>query len=134
MHVMRRFVQLSSGERRLVVEAAILLLFVRGWLRVASVDRLEKWARPAVGEPRPVADIVWAVSACARRIPGTRCLPVALVLQRLLRAAGHRSEFHIGVAHDAGRQLAAHAWVVRDGAILVGGDTQTAYAPLLSWK
>jgi Transglutaminase-like superfamily len=133
MGVMWRLVRLPAGERLLLAEALFSLVLVRLWLPFASVDRLKEWARPPVGRARPLVSVVWAVRTAARRLPGTRCLPAALVLQRLLHAAGHESELHLGVAQQ-GTRLAAHAWVVREGEILIGDDTQTAYTSLLSWK
>ncbi|TMJ27459.1 MAG: lasso peptide biosynthesis B2 protein [Alphaproteobacteria bacterium] len=133
MSVLRRFLQLSMAERLLLGRALLALLFVRLWLPFASLERLEQWARPAKARPQPLASIVWAVRSCARRLPGTTCLAAALVLQRLLAAGGHESELHIGVAQEAGG-LGAHAWVVRDGEVLIGGQTQAAYASLMHWK
>jgi Transglutaminase-like superfamily len=133
MSSVRRFMQLSRSERVLLARTLLALLFVRLWLPFASLERLERWAHPAKAQPQALGRIVWAVRACVRTVPGTTCLPAALVLQRLLVSAGHASELHIGVAQEAGR-LAAHAWVVREGEVLIGDDTPTSYASLLLWK
>jgi hypothetical protein len=133
MRLMRRFLQLSTEERVLLARAGLALLFVRLWLPVAKLDRLERWAHPAMGRPRSLMHTVWAVRTAARLVPGTGCLPAALVLQRLLASAGHASELHIGVAHESGR-FAAHAWVSRAGEVLIGEATETPYASLLSWR
>jgi hypothetical protein len=132
MRLMRRFLQISWNERYLLAKALLALVFVRLWLPLASLERLQGRARPARGAPQPVARIVWAVRTAAHLVPGTHCLPASLVLQRWLTAAGHRSELHIGVAHERDR-LAAHAWVVCDGEVLIGDPAQTAFTSLLSW-
>src|SRR5690349_21241676 len=133
MRLIRRFLQISAIERRLVARAIFALLFVRLWLPLARLDRLERWARPAAGRPAPLSVVLWAVRTGARLVPGTTCLPAALVMQRLLGSAGHESELHVGVAQQDGR-LAAHAWVAREGEVLIGDDVPVDYATLLSWK
>lgn len=130
---MWRFLRLSIDEQLLLGRAVLCLVFVRFWLPFASLERLRRWAQPARGTGPSAGRIVWAVSASARRLPGTTCLPAALVLHRLLRAAGHESELHIGVAHEGGG-LAAHAWIARDGEVLIGEEAQQAYASLLLWR
>jgi hypothetical protein len=133
MRVVQRFRQLSSEERMLLARALALLVLVRLWLPFASFDRLERWARPGRGAAHPAAHLVWAARTAVRWLPGTTCLPAALVLQRLMGAAGHESELHIGVAREGGR-LTAHAWVALQGEVLIGDQTQTAYASLLFWR
>jgi hypothetical protein len=132
MQPVRRFLDLSTEERVLLVRAIVALMLVRLALPFVSLERLERWARPARGAERSLAAIVWAVRTAARRLPGTTCLPAALVLQRMLCGAGHRSELHVGVAR-AGNGLAAHAWVARDGEVLIGDRTPTVYTSLLRW-
>ena len=131
--MMRRLLQLSAEERMLLFRALLLLALVRAWLPFASLDRLERWARPGRGASHSLSRIVWAVRTAVRWLPGTTCLPAALVLQRLLCAAGFESELHIGVAREGGG-LAAHAWVARDGEVLIGDDTRTPFASLLFWR
>jgi Transglutaminase-like superfamily len=133
MRLARRFLQLSTEERALLVRALLLLVLMRLWLPFASLDRLRQWARPGKTAVQPASTIVWAVRTGARWLPGTPCLPAALVLQRLLCAAGHQSELHIGVTQEGGR-FAAHAWVSRASEVLIGDDTPTTYSTLLFWR
>jgi hypothetical protein len=89
----------------------------------------ERASRGRALQARSQAEIRWAVSAAARRLPGTRCLPRALALQALLRQAGIASELRIGVA-KAGEELAAHAWVECEGRALTDGEELGGYHPL----
>ncbi len=67
--------------------------------------------------------IVWAVKAIARRMPGDKpCLPQALAVQWLLSRKGKSTELHIGVRKDAAGELAAHAWLEDERGIVIGGD------------
>lgn len=123
---------LSAADRRLLIEAFATLLWVRLALRFRSVESLRAWASCMGGAGQPVGRVVWAVSAAGRRLPGTNCLSSAFATQRLLSRHGHESEVHIGVAKEDGR-LAAHAWVVRDGWVLVDSDDHGAYTRLVAW-
>ena len=69
------------------------------------------------------SDIAGLVNAAARRSPGavTR-LPRALTCQTLLAASGFDSVFQIGVVTDDKGGLKAHAWVEREGLIVIGGQ------------
>jgi hypothetical protein len=57
------------------------------------------------------------------------CLPRALALQKLLALHGHESELKIGVA-KSGELLEAHAWLIWDGQIIIGGESASLYVPL----
>jgi hypothetical protein len=101
-------------------------------LSFVSLERLRGWAaRPGRGN-RPVERIVWAARTAARWTPAATCLSSALALQQLLCAHGHQSELHIGVARTAG-DFAAHAWVEREGRVLIGESELDTYVRLVSW-
>ena len=52
---------------------------------------------------------------------GSTCLTVALVAQALLKRHGYESRFCIGVRRSEDRAFAAHAWLEREGQVIVGG-------------
>ncbi len=66
--------------------------------------------------------IARVVGIAARRTPWrTTCLRQALLLHHLLARRGIASDLRIGV-RTAADGFAAHAWVERHGAVLIGGD------------
>jgi hypothetical protein len=75
-------------------------------------------------------EAVWAMSAVARRVPGTLCLAWALALRGLLRQAGMRSELRIGVTAGEPGSLKAHAWLACAGRTLSWGDDVEGYNEL----
>jgi hypothetical protein len=77
--------------------------------RQRSLDRLA--ARLPAPRRCPPSEAAWAITAAARRIPGTRCLEWALALRGLLAQAGIASAVRIGVAADGPGAIRAHAWV-----------------------
>lgn len=82
--------------------------------------------------PPPVASrpTLWAIHAVGRRLlPARPCLTQALVGRLLLAREGVDVTVHIGVAKSDG-ELRAHAWLERDGAIILGGArSRDAYRP-----
>ncbi len=129
-------------ERRLLAEAASLLLVTGAALRVCPFPWLRKglalYTRLRAGR-LPADRVAWAVSAAARRLPGwfSGCLPQALAAETLLARHGYRPQLRIGVrpsgrAPEARRsRLEAHAWVELRGAVLVGAlDDLSTFVPL----
>lgn len=121
--------RLSPAERRVLALAWMLLLAAPLWLRVLPLRRLV--VSPRAGRPRLAPQrVAQLVDIASRRVPGARCLPVAVVTVRLLARQGTAATLRIGVARFAG-DLAAHAWVECDGVPLDPGETEH-YHPLVS--
>ncbi len=77
--------------------------------------------------------VVAAVEAVGRRLLGSKpCLTQALVARRMLRQEGIDAILRIGVTKD-GHELLAHAWLEREGRVVIGGWMSPArYKPLAS--
>jgi hypothetical protein len=90
---------------------------------LVSLERIARLAG-AAGAPRsrgaPDDDVLAAyVSQLLYRLPPPwrhTCLKRGVVLYWLLRRAGRPVALHIGVRRDGAGALAAHAWLVKDGA------------------
>jgi hypothetical protein len=131
-----RFIALPPTDRRLIVAATALLAATRvglwmlpfRWVYRVSAALAHR-SRPRGGEPS-VERIVWAVGAAGRLVPRTTCLVRALAAQALLARRGHASQLRLGVAGGSGRAFEAHAWLERDGRILIGGPVEARYVPL----
>ncbi len=136
MRAIVRFAALASPEQRLVVSSVLLVGATRVGLTVLPFRRLEpilaKLAQAVPGYS--VADgaeekLAWSVAAVSRYIPHATCLTQALALKVLLARHGHPSEVRIGVAKQDG-QLKAHAWLERNGRILIGESGLAPFTPL----
>lgn len=133
-----RFAGLSSGERRLLVEALVVTVGVRVSLWLAPfrvlLARMDRFAR-SQGNKRPKSlrpeRIVWAVQTASRYVPQSTCVVQALTLQIILGRYGRPSRVQIGVAKGDGQPLEAHAWIEIDGQDLLGGAEVERYRPLL---
>ncbi len=117
-----------------VVHAMQQLLPFKRWRRVLEQHDLppqKHGARPSI------EDIRWAVHVGRRWVPGEyKCLPSAYVTHILLHRHGYDSMIHVGVARDPAGKVEAHAWVLCDGQIVMGGlpdlSRFSAFPPLRS--
>ncbi|MGH7569374.1 MAG: lasso peptide biosynthesis B2 protein [Gemmatimonadales bacterium] len=139
MRTLGRFLRLAARDRRLVRGAVLAVAATRLglWLLPFTAVRrlIPTLARPAASErrvaPAPVARIAWAVATAGRRVPGgANCLVQAIAAHVLLAREGYRSRLHIGVARDTAGGLAAHAWLERHGALVLGGPVAARFTPL----
>ncbi len=127
--------------RRLTLEAMGLLVWAR--LLVARVPfahwrgQLGRSVAPPVAalarsEPDLAARrLAGAIHRASARLPGrTRCLPQAMALQWMLRRRRLGGVLVIGVAggRDRGGLADLHAWVVRDGEVLIGASDEPHHA------
>ena len=136
----RKFVNLAPEDRVLLVCAAAALALVgliiaflpfkvlRAALAIVNRRRV---ARPA-SSPFPPADrIAWAIAVASRYVPGAyNCLTRAAAARALFAWQNQPADLHLGVARLPSGQLAAHAWLVHHGRVVIGGPDVTAYRSL----
>ncbi|MHC4516457.1 MAG: lasso peptide biosynthesis B2 protein, partial [Planctomycetota bacterium] len=61
---------------------------------------------------------------------GGQCLTKALAAESLLVRRGYPTEVKLGVTRDEANKLIAHAWVLCEGVVLVGGEGLQRYTEL----
>jgi hypothetical protein len=133
-----KFLNLSSGERRLLIKVWVLFGVIRLGLELFPFSTLRKLLdrlRPKLGsfkEEFSEEQLVWSVTVVSRYIPKTTCLAQALAAQLLLQQAGHQARLHIGVEEAEKGNIKAHAWVESQGRILIGGFDLNRYTHLLA--
>lgn len=140
MKRLRKFLHLTSGDRRLLVSAALLLGMIRLGLWLLPFQTLRRLLARMIQTTSVLQDtdqvsvdqVVRAVAVASRYMPGgVKCLARALATQVLLGRRGHRADLRIGVAKGSAGQLEAHAWVESQGRIVIGGLKDLArYTPL----
>lgn len=131
---------LSCRDCRLlfcVSAAEPIALTALGCGSVRGARRLLAWLRPLALEfsGRPSEErVIWALAARGRWCSGgSTCLGRALVAELLLETIERPLTIVIGVAAVAGG-MRSHAWIERNGHVLVGGDdARRQYAPLAAW-
>ena len=132
---------LTWGDCRLlfcvsVAEPIALAALDRGSIRGARrlLARLRPFTLAFSGRP-PEPRIIWALEARGRWFgSGSTCLGRALVAELLLETLESPLTVVIGVAAGADG-MRSHAWIERNGHVLVGGDyARRQYVPLVAWR
>jgi hypothetical protein len=132
-----KFASVSASERRLLLRSVLVVVAIRLalWLLPFSAVQ-ERVARPS-GKParqcHAAKSIVWAVRAVSRCVPSATCLTQAMAAQVLLARSGHISRVQIGVAKNSDC-FQAHAWLVCEEELLLGGKAAERYVPLTAWE
>lgn len=128
MSRLNKFLRLSFGEKVLLVRVSLLLGITRLGLSLLPLTTLRKiltaispWIARG-GEALPEDLLVWAVGAASRYVPKATCLAQALTLQLFLKQSGRQASLHIGVNGSEEGRLHAHAWVVSQGRVILGGS------------
>ncbi len=139
--MLRRLSTLTPQERRALALATRRVLAVRAQVAFLPLGRVlrrvrRQSERPLNGPPLPMATLVWSVRTVSRRLLRRRpCLTQALALWGLLERHGYQSQLRIGVAREGAAQLKAHAWIEKDGRVLIGGRrSPDAFVPLPSFE
>jgi hypothetical protein len=134
--VLRKLAAVDARRRALIAYGVGWVLASKAALRVpgCSLHRRQRWLdRLAAYAPPPArctpGEAAWAITAAARRIPGTRCLEWALAMRGLLSQTGIASELRIGVAADGAGAIRAHAWIETADTTWSWGDAN-AYSVL----
>lgn len=123
-----RHLRRSRSDFKLFARAYVLVWMIRLALWILPFRTIYNWAiefrKGRIGD-RPldaesVYKVVWAVSAAARRVPKASCLTQALATQIMLGRRGHRASLQLGIMKSQAGRFDAHAWVERNGNVLIG--------------
>ncbi len=121
-----RFFRRPPSTQLLYWRALVTVVRVRLILKLLSFRKVAA-SRPssqvnASFEPREIAA---AVERVARVVPGATCLTQAAAAHYLLARYGHVSQIRVGVKTEKGRQFTAHAWLLCNDAVVLGGDQRS---------
>ena len=120
-----RFLGHSSWERSLLVEAFVLLYAVRLGLWTVPFRALNSATSKSMWSTRHLdideQKIIWAVKASSKFVPSATCLTQAMAARKMLLNHGYNANLRIGVLREDD-DLKAHAWLEKDGKVLIGGS------------
>lgn len=133
--------RLTAADCRLLVCAHLVQTLALAAVVCAPIHTarraLARIRRGAIALCGPSAEprLIWAIEASARwRVGPSTCLTRALAAELLLPAVDRPLTLVIGVTSPVEGHLKSHAWIERNGHILVGGDDATRqYVPLVAW-
>ncbi len=144
VHTFSRLRNLSGITWRYYFLAFALLPLVDISLRASGYartrQRMQRIFLRSPGLPVPTNSPEWLAEPMARGVSlagrrslwPTSCLRQALLLHVLLARKGIASDLKIGVRAGEAGGVDAHAWVERDGRVLIGGEhASQQYASLI---
>ena len=108
------------------------MLYFRVWSSVVSVRSKLASSGYAAFEQSPIkvsdekadispAYIALVVQRVSKLVPGALCLAQAVTAQRLLARFGYETTMRIGVKSKEVGDLKAHAWLIHEGRVILGG-------------
>jgi hypothetical protein len=129
MRPFERLWRMPADERSLLVQSCLWVAGMTVAVQIMTTERLSRTVArlarthraPAPTRSSPLR-VGGAVEAAGRRIPAARCLPRALAAQIMLGRLGYEPILRYGVLRDRTGKLSAHAWVVCDAQVVVGGQ------------
>lgn len=104
--------------------ALAVIIAVRIGLTFLGFRTLERFMPPMGHKPSRLTpwQISWSVKRMALFVPRASCLTQAMSLQYLLGAHGEPSVMCVGVAPDDRGKFTAHAWLLWDDQVIIGGN------------
>ena len=130
MRKLIRFLRFPLADKVLLFETTLLTTGV--WIALnlfrfqtvqTALTRMGKPIRDTLldTDTPDVQRTIWAVNLSSHYLLRERpCLTRALVARMLLSRQGYHTTLRIGVAPSANRSLEAHAWLERNGEVVVG--------------
>ena len=143
LHAWRKITSLTALQWRYLALSLVLLPAIDVSLRAAGFKRTKRWLERWVKTSEAAVDgpdielasarIAAVVSLAGRRsIWPTSCLRQALALWLFLARRSVAAEVRVGVEIGPDVGFAAHAWVERNGSVLIGGEhARERYVTLL---
>jgi hypothetical protein len=121
-----KFLKLSTVDKVLALQCLFVVVLVRIGLSLFSYRSLQRVLRPKkkcrTSVDNGKADlIVRAVGSASRLVPRASCLTQALAAQFILAQAGFSSQIRVGVAILEEGKFVAHAWLICEGRVVMGG-------------
>jgi len=140
---MKKFTGLSTEEKRLFLEAYVMLGIMRAAILTVSFKRLTRSLEhlPSKSEVTPLNDkaqmkatlIGQAITRAAGYTPWeSACLAQSLTAQKMLKKHGIPGVFYLGAAKDqeSKEKMKAHAWTQCGEAIITGKNGHEAFTVL----
>lgn len=142
MSRLAKFLQLERLDRRLLIEASLLLLAARAALAMLPFRTVVRVINHAVPAPPLAAAeaaslirrVRWAVRSGARNGPGRAvCFPQGIAAHLMLSRRGALCTLYYGVAKTQTGEIEAHVWV-RAGALpVIGCGAAPRYAVMTNF-
>ncbi len=137
--LIKKFQVLSLTTQSYLWRASVVVLVVKIGLKIMPYRIFKDWYDKSTKvklektfEDQNLQKAAWAIRVISARWPWqATCLPQALTFKYLHRH-DPRLQLQIGVNKGSSGQFQAHAWVEKDGQILIG-DSPEKFKPIWEW-
>jgi len=130
-----KFWRLAAADRLEIIVILLMIIFVRLGLTVVGYAKLRRLIPCATAlAPVKISNRFGRrIPRLARFVPGATCLTQAFTAQLMLARRGYKSEMRVGVRQDDAGKVLAHAWLLSQGEIVLGGEPADLlrYSPLV---
>lgn len=120
----------------LVLKSSALLVFFYILLKVLPFEKFKAlYARLTSGDGGSTVrldDLVHSISLPGCYLKNT-CLPQALTLKYYLKN-DPTARLVIGINNNIAERFSAHAWIEKDGTVILGGTSNATYTPIWTWE
>ena len=132
-----RWMQLRREDRTMLYSSLLLQAGIRVGLWLVPFSKVQRWASRSAAPKRCAGlgtekRVVWAINTTSRLVPRCTCFVRALAAQVLFLREGINSELRVGIAKGDGA-LKGHAWLERDGRVLIGEAQDLSRYTLLNY-
>ena len=130
MGALRNYFRLPFTKKRLIIEAAGLIIFTRFGLYLTSLQKLQVFFQrftnvdniQYLGNNPAKSEIIWAVNTTGQKLfKDDTCLVMAIAGQAILNHHGIPAKLQLGCLLGEDKSIFAHAWVESEGKIIIGG-------------
>lgn len=137
-----KWVDISGRAKIKFLQAGFTLVLIKTGLAVLPFSTFRKvfhWISKSETkkemDPQEISEVVWAVNTAANIIPlKLLCLPRALSAKYLLRKLPALN-LEIGIEINADKAFEAHAWIEKEGEIIIGDwSDSVSYQRLWVWE
>lgn len=137
-----KWANISGSAKIKFLQAGFTLVLIKMGLSILQFSTFRKlFYRISKSEtkkdlnPQQISEVVWAVNTAANVIPlELVCLPRALATKYLLRKVPSLS-LEIGIEINPDKAFEAHAWVEKEGEIIIGDWSDSiSYQRLWVWE
>jgi hypothetical protein len=136
MKSLKRWFRLTGEDQRLLVSSLLLQASIRVGLWLTPFSKVQRlaigWApRKERAGPGNEKRVVWAIDRTSPMVPSCTCFVRALAAQVLFQRRGFETDLRVGVAKEPNGRLKGHAWLEKNGEVLIGGMEDLSQYTLL---
>ena len=136
----KKWLSLPNADKWLLLQAIAVILLIKLGLKLLSFKSFKTvyahWIANPSAKNYPtsyIKQLVWSVGVVSSALPmSILCLPQALAVKFFLRG-DDGFVLKIGVANPV-QQFSAHAWIEKEGKIVIGDVPNVSYVPLWDWN